>query len=62
MKGVPELFQIGGQRKRTDLQGRDPAELKVAVAAARKGKPFFNRGQAKKEVNSSRVVTVGDDR
>ena len=44
-----------------DLQGRDPGELKVAVAAARKGKPIRDKGQAKKEVKSNRFVTIGDD-
>ena len=41
-----------------DLQGRDPGELKVAVAAARKGKPIRDKGQAKKEVKSNRFVTI----
>ena len=44
-----------------DLQGRDPGELKVAVAAARKGKPIRDKSQAKKEVKSNRFVTIGDD-
>ena len=44
-----------------DLQGRDPGELKVAVAAARKGKPIRDKGQAKKGVKSNRFVTIGDD-
>ena len=44
-----------------DLQGRDPGELKVAVAAARKGKPIRDKGQAKQEVKSNRFVTIGDD-
>ena len=43
-----------------DLQGRDPGELKVAVAAARRGKPIRDKGQAKKEVKSNRFVTIGD--
>ena len=44
-----------------DLQDRDPGELKVAVAAARKGKPIRDQGQAKQEVKSNRFVTIGDD-
>ena len=44
-----------------DLQGRDPGELKVAVAATRRGKPIRDKGQAKKEVKSNRFVTIGDD-
>ena len=44
-----------------DLSGRKENEFSLAVAASRKGKPNRSKTEAKKQVKSSRFVTIDQD-